>query len=311
MREIYSMDKNIKVVNVLPKAIVSGILPINKKELNCAVLNDEEHTRVISASAIFEALDRPRKGQNKRLKIDNFQLPPFVASKNLEPFIEEDLMSMLKQIEYIDGSKKVQGYNARILPKLCSLYLRVRRAGKLLASQEKLAINAEILQDALAETAIVALVDEATGFQYSRTYNALRLILEQYVEDGIQKWIKRFPDEFFIEIDKIYQNPTTTSRKRPKYYGWFINTYIYQPIEKGYLKDELNKLNITDSGKRRARFHQWLSEFGNQQLTLQIGGVLSVLRISPNLEKFKENMRLQQGLSINPSLFDSDYNPLA
>ena len=304
-------NNNKKEKKTLPKALVSGILPINKKELNCAVLNDEEHTRVISASAIFEALDRPRKGQNKRLEINNFQLPPFVASKNLEPFITEDLMSMLKKIEYIDGSKKVQGYNDRILPKLCSLYLRARRAGKLLPSQEKLAINAEILQDALAETAIVALVDEATGFQYSRKYDALRLILEQYVEDGIQKWIKRFPDDFFIEIDKIYNNPRTTSRTRPKYYGWFINTYIYEPIEKGYLKKELNKLNITDSGKRRARFHQWLSEFGNQQLTLQIGGVLSVLRISPNLEKFKENMRLQQGVSINPSLFDSDYNPLA
>jgi len=300
-----------KINSSLPKAIVSDILAINGKKLNCAVLDDNEHTRVISASAVFEALDRPRKGQNSRVEIDNFQLPPFIASQNLRPFIGDDLMVMLKQVEYIDGTKIVKGYNARILPKLCSLYLKVRREKKLLASQEKLAENAEILQDALSEIGIVSLIDEATGFQYSRKYNALRLLLEQYLNEGIAKWAKRFPDDFFVQLDKIYNNPETTSRTRPKYYGSFINRYIYEPIEKGYVKRELNKLNITDEGKRRARFHQWLTEFGNQQLTLQIGGVLSILRISPNLEKFKEHMRRQQGLSINPSLFDSDYNPLA
>ncbi len=211
---------------LLPKAIVSDILPINGKELFCAVLDDDNHTRVISASAVFEALDRPRKGQNNRVEVDNFQLPPFIASNNLRPFISDDLMEILK-----------------------------------------------------------------------------------YVNEGIQKWIKRFPDDFFIELDKIYNNPKTTSRTRPRYYGGFINQYIYEPIERGYLKEELNKLNIKADGKRR--FHQWLTEFGSQQLTLQIGGVLSILKISPNLEKFKEHMRLQQGLSINPSLFDSDYNPSA
>lgn len=297
--------------DLLPKAIVSDILPINGKELSCAVLDDDNHTRVISASAVFEALGRPRKGQNNRVEVDNFQLPPFVASQNLSPFINADLMKILKQVEYLDGTKKVKGYDARILPKLCSLYLTVRREKKLLASQEQFAINAEILQSALSEIGIVSLIDEATGFQYTRKFNALRLLLEQYVNEGMQKWVKRFPDEFFIELDKIYNNPKTTSRTRPRYYGGFINQYIYDPIERGFVKEELDKLNITDSGKRKARFHQWLTEFGNQQLTFKIGGVLSILKISPNLEKFKEHMRLQQGLSINPSLFDADYNPLA
>ncbi len=292
--------------NTYPKAIVSAPLKIGDTELICAVLDDDKHTRVLTASAIFEAFDRPRKGQNKRLQIDDIQIPPFLASKNLQPFISEDLINILKQVEYKDGTKISKGYDAKILPKLCSVYLEARREKKLIASQEKFAIKAEILQSALSEIGIVALVDEATGFQYSRKYDALRLLLEQYINDGIQKWIKRFPDDFFTELDKIYNNPTTTSRTRPQYYGKFINTYVYEPIEKGYLKQELNKLNITDKGVRKVRFHQWLTEFGAQQLTLQIGGVLSTLRISPNLEKFKQNMRLQQGLSIQPSLFDED-----
>lgn len=287
-----------------PNAVVSAPLKIGDTELICAVLDDEYNTRVVSSSAIFEAFDRPRKGQNKRLEIDNFQVPPFLAAKNLQPFINNELIKILKQVEYKDGTKITKGYDARILPKLCSLYLEARRENKLLASQENFAIRAEILQSALSEIGIVALVDEATGFQYSRKYDALRLLLEQYINDGMQKWVRRFPDKFFEELDKIYDNPKTTSKTRPQYYGKFINTYIYDPIEEGYVKEELNRLNINADGSRKARFHQWLSDFGTNQLTIQIGRVMALLEISPNLEKFKENIRRQKGLSIQPSLFE-------
>ena len=290
---------------IYPKAVVSAPLKIGNTELVCAVLDDTNNTRVISASAIFEAFDRPRKGQNSRLEIDNFQVPPFLAAKNLQPFINSELIDILKQVEYQDGTKITKGYDARILPKLCSLYLEARRESKLLVSQENFAIRAEILQSALSEIGIVALVDEATGFQYSRKYDALRLLLEQYINDGMQKWVRRFPDKFFEELDKIYDNPKTTSRTRPQYYGKFINTYIYNPIEEGYVKEKLDELNITSEGKRKARFHQWLTEFGANQLTIQIGRVMALLEISPNLSKFKDNIRRQQGLSIQPSLFEN------
>ncbi|WP_238099251.1 P63C domain-containing protein [Sulfurospirillum diekertiae] len=120
----------------------------------------------------------------------------------------------------------------------------------------------------------------------------------------MQKWVKRFPDEFFLLLDKIYVNPATSSRNRPKYYGKFINKYIYEPIERGYLKSKLDELNINDDKTRKARFHQWLTDFGASQLTLQLGKVMSMLEFSPNLDKFKENIRRQQGLTIQPKLFE-------
>ncbi|ASC92440.1 P63C domain-containing protein [Sulfurospirillum diekertiae] len=291
--------------NQYPKAIVSAPLKIGDTELLCAVLDDEKNTRIISASAVFGAFERPRKGQNKRLEIDSFLVPPFLAAKNLEPYMNQDLLKILQQVEYLDGTKKVKGYDARILPKICSLYLEARRDKNVLtSSQEKFAIRAEILQSAFSEVGIVALVDEATGFQHSRKYDALRLLLEQYINDGIQKWVKRFPDEFFLLLDKIYVNPATSSRNRPKYYGKFINKYIYEPIERGYLKSKLDELNINDDKTRKARFHQWLTDFGASQLTLQLGKVMSMLEFSPNLDKFKENIRRQQGLTIQPKLFE-------
>ena len=107
------------------------------------------------------------------------------------------------------------------------------------------------------------------------------------------------------QLDKLYNNTKTISRNRPSYYGVFINTYIYEPIEDGYVKMELNKKNIRPDGSRKARFHQWLtSDFGVQQLSLQIGRVLSVMEDSSSIRTFKERMKRKASLSIQPELFE-------
>jgi len=186
------------------------------------------------------------------------------------------------------------------------MYLKARDAGALLKNQLHLAKKSEILMRAFAKVGLTALIDEATGFQHSRKHDALRVLLEYYVEEEMRKWLKRFPDEFFNALDKLYQNEKTTPRSRPSYYGKFINTYIYEPIENGYVKSELNKKNITSDGKRKARFHQWLTDFGLNQLILQIGRVMGIIEISPNPKKFKDTIARQKSLSIQPELFNDE-----
>ena len=104
---------------------------------------------------------------------------------------------------------------------------------------------------AFAQVRITALIDEATGCQYDRKHDALRLLLQQYIVEGMRKWLHTFPDAFFVELDRLYDNESTTSQKRPQYYGHFINRYIYNLIENGYVKSKLNELNIADDGKRK------------------------------------------------------------
>ncbi|MDP2246877.1 MAG: P63C domain-containing protein, partial [Nitrosomonadales bacterium] len=212
-----------------PKALYIGTLPIGDIVLDCAVLDNG--ARVLTATSIFTAFGRARKGMNSRLEIDGTKLPPFLASKNLEPFINQDVIERTMPIRYLDGAKEKTGYVAGLLPKMCEIYLSARRVGGVLtASQEKLAEQSEILLSALAQVGIDALVDEATGFQYDRKHNALRLLLSKYIAEGLQKWLFTFPDSFFVELDRLYGNEPTTSRKRPQYYGKFINKYVYDPI---------------------------------------------------------------------------------
>lgn len=293
-------DKNSETKT--PKAMYKGVLPIAGIELDCAVLDNG--TRVLTATAVFDAFGRSRKGMNERLEIEGTRLPPFLAAKNLKEYIDQETVDRTKLIEYSDGNAIKTGYAASLIPKMCEVYLSARRSNALVSSQENLAIQAEILLSALAQVGIDALVDEATGYQYDRKHDALRMLLSKYIEESMQKWIHTFPDSFFVELDKLYDNEPTTSQKRPQYYGKFINKYVYDPIENGYVKTKLDKLNIDEDGKRKGRFHQWMTDEGRTVLIHQIGRVQALMEMCVDIDNFKTLSEKQKNISIAPYLFD-------
>lgn len=293
---------------VLPTALYTGTLPIGDVELDCAVL--EDGTRVLSERAVHRAFGSKRGGSHwKRVKANEggANLPSFLSATNLAPFISPELTKdLLEPIRYQvgDGGAVANGIKAELLPDICGVWLAARREDELHPSQEHLAKQAEILMQAFAKVGIVALVDEATGYQLDRKHDALRLLLNKYIAEGLQKWLHTFPDSFFAELDRLYGNPKTSARGRPQYYGKFINKYVYDPIENGYVKAELDKLNITDEGKRRARFHQWLTDEGRTILTRQIARVEGKMEMCTDIEHFKQVARRQKAITVAPYLFD-------
>jgi P63C domain len=282
------------------KATHEGVLPLANVDLNVAVLDDG--TRVISQAGVFKAFGRTKRGRAKD-DVRVLNRPAFVDAKNLQNYINQGLEAVLNTIAYTaKNGSIVEGYNAEILPKICELYLDVRAGGDLDKRQEPLARASEVL---LAKVGITSLVDEATGYQYDRKHDALRILLSKYIEEGLQKWIHTFPDSFFAELDRLYGNPKTSASKgRPQYYGHFINKYVYDPIEHGYVKAELDKLNITDEGRRRARFHQWLTDEGRTILTRQIGRVEGIMEMCKDIDHFKQVARRQKSITVAPYLFD-------
>lgn len=288
---------------VLPVARYAGVLSLGDAEIGCAVL--EDGTRLLTQSDMMRALGRARQAKGRGFYDADVNLPAFLTAKNLKPFIPNDLYVTSSQIEFLlPGGKKAFGYKAELLPQVCEVYLEARDAGALAPSQMHVAKQADVLVRALARVGIVALVDEATGYQRDRGHDALRLLLEKYIAEGLQKWIHTFPNSFFAELDRLYDNAPTTPRSRPQYYGRFINKYVYDPIEHGYVKAELDKLNITDEGKRRARFHQWLTDEGRTILTRQIGKVEGIMEMCNDIDHFKQVARRQKSITVAPYLFD-------
>lgn len=288
---------------IVLKSTHEGTLRLGDIEIECHVLEDK--SRILSSRGMLNALNL-KSGQRNQSRV----LTPFLEKIRFISLSDKELANRISTpIKFVrkgKGGKPAYGYPAELLPEICNAVLKLQNKYLLPIEYLKAADRSRVFLNTFAKIGIIALIDEATGFQYNRKHDALRILLEQYIEEELQKWIKRFPDEFFNALDKLYKNDKTNSHSRPSYYGHFINTYIYKPLENGYVKSELNKMNILPDGKRKARFHQWLTEFGVHQLTLQIGRVMGIIEISPNIIKFKETIARQKSLAIQPELFDEE-----
>jgi len=65
-----------------------------------------------------------------------------------------------------------------------------------------------------AEVGVIALVDEATGYQRIREEKALATILEKYMARELQPWTRTFPYEFYELIYRLRKWPGPEGHKR-------------------------------------------------------------------------------------------------
>lgn len=114
---------------------------------------------------------------------------------------------------------------------VCEVYLDARTEGVLLHNQRVAAQAAEVLIRGLARVGIIALVDEATGYQEVRARQELQKILEAYVAAEFRPWVKTFPDEFFRQIYRLqgWEFRPGTSKRTPMV-GKLIKHYIYEQL---------------------------------------------------------------------------------
>ena len=277
----------------------AGEIHIGESVLNCAVL--EDGTRLLNQSTFLEALGRnPQKSRRTRGASSELRAP-FLLANNLQEFVGAELRELVEPVQYrLPGeSVKNSGYRAELLPLVCDVYLEARAAGRLAPSQVATAVAAEILVRALARVGIIALVDEATGYQEVRARSELQKILEAYVQAELRPWVRKFPDEFFREIYRLnrWEFKPGTARRTPQV-GKLINHYIYQQLPPGVL-DELRALNpVNEKGRRSHKHHQYLTaDTGNSHLDKQIMQVTMLMRISDSKAQFEE-------------LFDRAFPPL-
>lgn len=178
---------------------------------------------------------------------------------------------LINTIKYkTKNGRIVEGYPAEIIPLICDVYLQARLDNKLAVQQEGLAIASEILVRSLSKIGIVALVDEATGYQYDRDRDELQKYCLCIFLKSFYLGQKRFPDEFYRQMFRLknwtYPRP---SSKRPGIVGTYTNKYVYDLLPPG-VKEELQRVNPTvKPGQRKHKHHQFLTEdIGNDHLKI-------------------------------------------
>lgn len=274
----------------LPRALPDfvGVLTIAGAKIPCAVIDGANGIqRVLTEHGVTQAILGTRSGASKRLKkaaSENGALVPlFLAPRQLNDFITKDLLEgPLAPIDYVDGDRVVRGYDAAILPAVCKIWLRAREAGALQKQQLAKAQKAETLTTALAETGIVALVDEATGYEKVRPQNALQAYLEMVISRELASWVKRFPDEFYENIYKL-KNWTWPGMGKNRYsvVGTYTRDLVYERLGPGVLRELESKSPKDDTGNRKNKMHQWLTEdIGHPLLSQHLHALVMFQRLA-------------------------------
>lgn len=269
----------------IPKAEYRGVLKIGDVEIPCYVLNDGR--RIVSEGGISATLGSSG-GKTYKLRDASDEngtgpMPLFLASKALQPFIHAAFEGMdLSVVDYDDGTKMARGYEATILPKVCEVWLRAKEEGKLQPSQLAKAKKAEVLMRGLAHVGIVALVDEATGYQEVRPSDALQQYLEMIVRKELAAWAKKFPDEFYFNIYKLrgWVWPGMGKNRYSAVAG-YTTDLVYERIAPGLLDELRQKSPVDESGNRKNKLHQWLTDdIGNPMLAQHMHSILMFQRLA-------------------------------
>jgi hypothetical protein len=265
---------------------------IGDAELQAYVL--EDGTRVLTQAELLVALGRHRKAAVRRNMYGD-DLPPVLFGNALRPFISQELIQQSQPIRFrTPEGARASGYRAEILPEICKVYLNARDADALTKAQLHIAARADILIRGLATVGIIALVDEATGYQALRTQDALARILEAFIDKELSEWIKTFPPDFYHELFRLRGlNFPQDGVKRPRYFGVLTNDIVYARLAPGVLA-ELRRITPKDeSGRRKHKFFQRLtSNVGYPKLREHLGSVVAIMKLSNNWEDFMTKLAL-------------------
>ena len=287
-KEIASKAAKARWGEKLPRATHSGELKIGNVVIPCAVL--EDGTRVITQRGFAAAMGGSKPSSITRRGAGN--LPAIMNAGNLKPYIDEDLEVTAKPIGFAtEAGSRGLGINATVIPKLCKVWLRADKDGKLKQSQKKFAAQAELLIHGFAEVGIIALVDEATGFQHDRARNALEQILEAFIKDNLGKWAKRFSDDFYTEIFRLRGVDWPRTKNPPSYVGHLTNDIVYGRLAPGILKELKEKSPKTPRGNRKNKLHQWLTDdVGHPKLQEHITAVKALMRSCDDWDDFYKRL---------------------
>ena len=277
----------------IPRAVVSEKdLVIGDVTIRCCVLNDGR--RVIKDRSLFTAIGKTRKGE---VRVEGF--PAIIGSKTLANLYLEmcgDDISPIDRFEVAEFTGRTGlWYDANSIPILCDLYLEAEARGFISQGQEHVLQRAKILLRALAKVGITALIDEATNYQDQRGKDELQLLLSKYITEHLQPYSNEFPAEYFENLFRLYGIPydPTTSR-RPRYFAQFNLKYVYYMLAPNAV-EEIGKYNPTIYNEntkrydRKHRMYRHLTEDGIKELREHLKQLVTVMKLSKDIEDFKVN----------------------
>jgi hypothetical protein len=254
----------------------------------------EDGTRVLSQRGMVGGLGMSQGTGGREGGGD--RLVGFFRGKAISPFVSNELMTLIEnpiRFRAPTGGNLAYGYPATILADVCDAVLAARKAGVLQKQQEHIAHQCEMLVRGFARVGIIALVDEATGYQADRAKDALSKILEAFIAKELQPWVPTFPTDFYRELFRLRGLPFPEGTvKRPPYFGGLTNDLVYKRLAPGVL-EELKRVTPRDdeTGRHTQHFHRRLTtNKGYPKLRELLGSVVTIMKLSRSWGQFKTTL---------------------
>lgn len=277
------MSKDI-VTNIenLPKVINSGVLTIFN-DLPCYVLSDGRRVfRLSKLTYAIRGIEHGKFGNYLNAKAIKKNLPP-----RLRPLKDEENDRVPQGTIYFEFNGKIEkGYSCEDFMEVCSAFVNAWMNGEELSeAQTIMAYNSNRFIMSAAKVGIIALVDEATGYQIHRRANELQHKIQYFLSEDYREWEKTFPDELWYEFGRL-TNWKKSLKLRPKYWGKLVNELIYNKLDKDIAKYLKENKPIKETGKK---YFQWLNEErGVKELINHIWQVIGMAKTCTTMNELKE-----------------------
>jgi hypothetical protein len=277
----------------LPRETHDGILEIGDLRIGCSVLDNGQ--RVLSASAVSRAFGSGKKGRSAGGADGSPQIPPFLTANNVKTFISDKLLAPLTSpilFRPKHAGRPALGYEATLLPQICEAILDARNAGALLQSQMRIAAAAELLLRGFARVGVIALVDEATGYQADRARDALAKILEKFIAKELRPWVRTFPAEFYQQMFRLRGwEWKGMSVNRPQAVAHYTKDLVYARLAPGVLEELKRVTPRAENGRPKAKLFQSLTDdIGHPKLREHLAAVVALMRISKKWDSFMQHV---------------------
>lgn len=269
-----------------PRETHSGELSVGDLSISCYVLDDGQ--RVFSLRGLAKAIGMAESSSG-------VNLGSFLGTKSIKPYISNELALVLNEpIKFITkNGATAHGIKVELLPDICDAVLESRKLGTLLKRQQRIADYCEVLVRGFSRVGIIALVDEATGYQHTRASNAMVAVLESFIAKELAQWASTFPLEFYKELYRLHPslNPADLGNKKPTFVAHITNLIVYERLAPNILQELQRKNPKNDAGHRPAKHHQWLTrQEGYPKLLFHLGHIIGLMNKSRNWDEFMRTL---------------------
>lgn len=264
-------------------------------DCDCYVLNDEQHTAVISKRGMATALSLSKSGSAITRLVKGKSILA-VAGEDLAKKIDNPLIFNVNTPGDNEPSYVAHGYDVTILIDICRAITEAKEKGILTEQQKHVARQAQIIINASAKSGIQGLVYAITG--YDATKSEVIQAFKSFVRAIAREHEKEFPDMLYEEWYRLYgiEKPRRNHSWKMKH---LTVNHVYIPLANSNGKIlELVRILKMKGGNKNTKLHQFLNEIGVKALRQHLGQLLGIARISATKEEYEAHFNKLFGTQL-------------